>query len=418
MELLKEVLEGIRPDEKKVMKEVNITLKKLNSSLKKNKVKAKAVTGGSVAKGTFLKGDYDCDVFVKFDSKKYKGKDISKILGGVLKKSFKNATKVHGSRDYYHIKDRQSEFRYELVPVLDIKKTSDAINVTDCSPLHVSWVNKFPKMKEEIMLTKAFMKAAKTYGAESYIKGYSGHVVDIITIYYGGFLNLLKAASKWKHKEVVDYYNYHKGKALINLNKSKTQSPLIVVDPIQPDRNAAAALGNEKFEIFKRKASEFLRDPSKSFFTAEKIDYEKLQKDAEAKGRKIILIDIAPKTGKEDVVGAKILKVFELISAKLKENDFKAYNSGWEWDKKSKALLWFELDAKELAKTRIMAGPPVKIKKHYENFRKKHKKNFEKNGRVFAEVKREYTDAEKFIKEIINERYVEERVKSIILRRD
>ena len=206
-ELLKEVLEGLKPDERKVRKEADITLKKLNSGLKKARIKAKAVTGGSVAKGTFLKGDYDCDIFVKFDFRKYGDKDISKILGEVLKKYFKNVTRVHGSRDYYHIKDRQSEFRYELVPVLDIKKTSDAVNVTDCSPLHVSWVNKFPKMKEEIMLTKAFMKAAKTYGAESYIKGYSGHVVDIITIYYGGFLNLLKAAAKWKHREVIDYYN-------------------------------------------------------------------------------------------------------------------------------------------------------------------------------------------------------------------
>ncbi|PIN87209.1 hypothetical protein COV19_00980 [Candidatus Woesearchaeota archaeon CG10_big_fil_rev_8_21_14_0_10_44_13] len=422
MELLKEVLAGLRPDEKKVKKEIDVTLRKLNSRLRKAKVKAKAVTGGSIAKGTFLEGDYDCDIFVKFNLKKYKDRDLSKILESVLKKSFKNVEKVHGSRDYFHLDRESREFRYEIVPVLDIRKTSEAVNVTDCSPLHVSWVNKFPKMKGEIMLTKAFMKAAGTYGAESYIKGFSGHVVDILTIYYGGFMALLKASQKWKtgdakgrkeEKEVIDYYNKHKGKALFNLNKSKTESAIVVIDPIQPDRNAAAALNREKFDVFRKKASEFLKNPSKRFFLAEKLDIERLRLDAEQGKGRLILMDAEAKQGKEDVVGAKLLKAFEYIISNLKQGDFVIINKGWEWDRAKRALFWVIVDAKDLPQTKTYEGPPVKIKKHYDNFRKIHKQAYEKGGRVFADEKREFTDAKDLISKLIKEEYIKNRVKSI-----
>ncbi|MBU0535617.1 MAG: nucleotidyltransferase domain-containing protein, partial [Nanoarchaeota archaeon] len=248
--ILREVIAGFSPDKARIIKETGKVLKKINSGLSKSRIRAKAVAGGSVAKGTFLKGDHDCDIFVKFSLKEYRNQDISLLLEKVLRKAFKSLDKVHGSRDYYHMKN---EFKYEIVPVLDIRKSSQAVNVTDCSPLHVKWVNKFPKMKKEIMLTKAFCKSAGVYGAESYIQGFSGHVVDIITVYYGGFLNLLKESKRWKKKEIIDYYKYHKGRAMFNLNRSKTQSPLIVIDPVQPDRNAAAALGEEKFELFRKK---------------------------------------------------------------------------------------------------------------------------------------------------------------------
>src|SRR3989344_5850135 len=412
-ELLKDVYEELKPDSQRIRKETEKTIKKINSALGKKKIKAKAIAGGSVAKGTFLKGDHDCDLFVKFDYNRYKDKDISGLLEGALRKSFRKVSRVHGSRDYYHI---INELRYEIIPVLDVKSPAKALNITDCSPLHVNWVNKFPKMKKDIMLTKAFCKAAGVYGAESYIKGFSGHVVDIMTIYYGGFLNLLKAASKWKSKEVLDYYNAHKGKALLNLNRSKTQSPLIVIDPVQPDRNAAAALGDEKFQIFRKRASEFMKNPSKRFFAAEAVDLDRIRKDAQSKGGKLIIIDVKAKTGKEDVVGAKLLKSLEFIVSQLKQNDFKIIAHGWKWDKARKAFFWIAVDKKDLPQTEVREGPPVKVKKHYENFRKAHKNAFEKKGRVYAEVKRKFVNAEVFLRYLMKTEYIKEKVEEIRIR--
>ena len=48
--------------------------------------------------------------------------------------------------------------------------------------------------------------------------------------------------------------------------------------------------------------------------------------------------------GKEDVTGAKILKVFECLKQKLAP--FTVLASGWDWDKKQDAVLYFVLKKK------------------------------------------------------------------------
>ena len=77
----------------------------------------------------------------------------------------------------------------------------------------------------------------------------------------------MKSMPKLKEKTVIDVKNYYKGKNVFaEINRSKLVSPLIVIDPVQKDRNAAAALDHEKFEIAKHRAKEFLKKPSKEFF--------------------------------------------------------------------------------------------------------------------------------------------------------
>ena len=199
-ELLERVKKDIKPDTK-VLKQVDDTVKKINLLLKKKNINAECVKGGSVAKGTFLRGDFDVDLFVRFDYA-YKDQDISKILKYALR-PLKPET-VHGSRDYFHVKNN---LLFEIVPVLMITDYKKAVNVTDMSPLHVDYVlkhiNKNPELADEIRLAKQFCKANKVYGAESYINGFSGHVLDILIIYYSSFEKLLMQASVWGNK-VID----------------------------------------------------------------------------------------------------------------------------------------------------------------------------------------------------------------------
>ena len=82
-EILKAVVQEIKP-ESKVVGEAEEFLKTLNNALKKSRIKAKATFGGSYAKDTWLKGDYDIDIFVKFDLK-YKTEDLSSMLEKALK---------------------------------------------------------------------------------------------------------------------------------------------------------------------------------------------------------------------------------------------------------------------------------------------------------------------------------------------
>jgi len=375
----------------------------LNAELKRKRVNATAILGGSYAKDTWIDGDYDIDVFVKFNLK-HKADNLSDLLEKALKKW--KPERIHGSRDYFWVRN---DIRFEIVPVLDIKKASDAENVTDFSPQHVAWVNsQGKKFKDDIRLTKKFCKGTKCYGAESYIRGFSGHVVDILTIHYKGFVPLLKAATKWKPKVVIDYKKVHKGRALLMLNKSKTEGPLVLVDPVQPDRNAAAALTQENFDLFVKAAQKFLKKPSKKFFVERPVNFDKLKK----KGH-LIRIQVKTLKDKEDVAGTKFVRAFE--HAKRGLDEFGVKESGWLWDKDVKGEWYFVLSSMMLPPMEDRRGPPVSMKEAVKAFKKRYGKTTTKNKRLWAKIKRTERTPEQVLTRLFKEEYIKSRVKGIRL---
>lgn len=408
MDVLKEVLLEIKPnaeEEKELITKINAFLKKLNSGLKH----AKAELYGSGAKGTWLKGGFDADIFVKYNYKKFSGKSdkISEELRKYLSKKRLKFGVMHGSRDYYRIKD--DSFVYEIIPILDIKKADEAKNITDISPLHAKWVkaNANKKLIDDIRLAKAFLRANGLYGAESYINGFSGYVTEILIIYYRGFLNLLKASAKWKDKQAIDIKKYHKD-VFLALNNSKLESPIIVVDPVDKTRNAAAALSYEKADKLKEAAKGFLKKPDKRFFEKEEITEDKLKE--KSKGKKLAIINVKTESGKEDVIGARIVKSYGFILKKLGEKEFKVTDSGWAWDKKKKAMIWLMIDSKELSKYREHEGPFLDRKQHVNAFREKYRKVYEKGGRLYAMVEREHTKPEVYIKELMKDSWFKDKI--------
>jgi len=415
MKLLKQVLKEIKPDkqeEKEVKAEIDVFLKKANKNLKN----AKAILGGSGAKDTWLTKAHDADIFVEFNYNQYRNKSdkLSDILEKHLKKNFKKISRLHGSRDYFQIKEKN--FTFEVVPILKINKASEAKNITDVSPLHANWVKKYKKFADQIRLTKQFCKAQEVYGAESYIKGFSGYICEILTINYKGFLNLIKYAAKWKDKTVIDVEKYYRNskEVLKSLNLSKIYSPLVIIDPVQKDRNAAAAVSKEKYSQFICACKEFLKKPSKEFFKIKEITINDLKK--RAKKDKLILLNITSSAGKEDIVGSKLLKALEFLEKNLKQNDFRVYEKGWRWDKSKKALFWFIIDKEKLSECVKWCGPPLRNKFHVNKFKKKYKKTFIEKARICAKIKRKFREPEKLIKELIKNIYIKEKVKNISLK--
>ena len=336
-----DILSKIKPSQKE-----EDELKSLvKDFIQKIKIKdAKAVFGGSGAKGTWLRDQGDADIFVKFNLKKYKNKDISKIIEKELMKKFKKAELIHGSRNYFNV--NYKGFVFEVIPILDIKKASEALNITDISPLHASWVIKKSneRIRDEIRKFKYFLKINGLYGAESYVKGFSGYAAEILIIYYKSFDNLIKNARKWKEGKIIDVEHHDSASSL---NESKI-SPLIIIDPVQEDRNAAAALSREKFlkliELSRKKIS----------FEEKKINLEDYD----------LVLEIIPKKNKKDVMGAKSLKVFEYLKKNL--NKFDVKDSYFKFD--SRALLCFKLGKKELERYREHQGPPVKLEENVKAF--------------------------------------------------
>lgn len=399
--ILEEVLKKLIPAPEDIEK-ANKFIDELNKLLNENNVDAEAVLGGSMAKNTFLKEDYDADVFIKF-SKKYKGKNISKILETIIEKKFKYE-RVKGSRDYYHIK---KDFLFELVPVIDVKKISEAENVIDMSPLHVKYFkNKGKNLENEVRLLKKFMKANRVYGSESYINGFSGHVVDLLIIKYKSFMNVLKATKKWIEPVIIDIEKKLKD-PLMELDRAKISGPMIIVDPVQENRNAAAALGFKCYNSFIEASKKFLEKPSKEFFVF------KNAKEIITKKHNLFKLIINPLKGNKDISGAKTLKAIEYIKRILEEHDFEVIE--YEWDYGNTCTAYFAIKKNQLKDDKIIRGPPISSNTHCKAFKEKHQNVFEKNNYLYSKQKRKYKKAIDCIKSTLKNKYIKERIESVKL---
>lgn len=414
-------------EKKKITALTKIFIKTLEQLLKKHNIKATVFLGGSSAKGTFLKGTFDCDIFVRFDYKTYSSftNELSDILETVIEEATeKKAARVHGSRDYFQYEPSNIAYdmMFEIIPVLNVTNPALALNVTDMSPLHVLWIKKHldkkPNLIREIIVTKLFLKSVGLYGAESYIRGFSGHVVDILIIHYGSFMELMKQVISWKKGLLIDVAHHfsNEKKALLALNESKF-GPLILIDPVQMKRNAAASLSPEKFELFKEKALAFFSNPNVSYFVKKKFSLSTL-KQKSVVGTTKFLFEAKSLDGKNDVVGSKLLKVYEYMLKRLKMHDFEVINSNWYWDKKESAYFWFfvsNASVREVKKTHTLThkGPPIHKKLHVSKFKEKHEFTFVEQKHICAKKKREYLTPSKLLQDVINKAYISERVKSI-----
>jgi len=414
------VLKEIKPSEEE-LEEVKIYLKRFLEELKKgiksNRISAEPFVGGSFAKNTIMKkSSYDIDIFVRFD-KKYKNRDISDLTSKILDKvKMKGRVdRIHGSRDYFKF-IIDSGVYFEIVPVMKVTNPKDADNITDLSYYHVKYINKKIKSKkliDDIILAKAFCHSAGVYGAESHIKGFSGYSLELLICHYRGFLKFIKEISKMKDKSqlIIDIAKHYRNKRqiLMDLNSSKLESPIVLIDPTYKQRNALATLSEETLEKFRYFSKAFLKSPSMKFFEPRYPKFDEIKKRAERNGLEFIRINATTDMQEGAVAGSKLLKFYNHLSKEIskyfqiKGREF-YYNDGKDAN--------YVFVAKRRDKY-FVKGPPIKRVKDVEKFRNKHGNNtFVKAGAVFAEKDIKF-NIEEFVKfwrgknkELIKEMYI------------
>ncbi|MEM4719495.1 MAG: nucleotidyltransferase domain-containing protein [Candidatus Pacearchaeota archaeon] len=376
MEFLKKILNEISLSSKEERKIFHETKKMIK--LLKNFINKKIIVGGSLAKGTLIKKDkQDIDIFVIFDSE-----EDTKNLEIFLKKANIKFDIFHGSRDYFRIE--KDNIIFEIVPLVKIKDKAEIKNPMDLSSLHVSYIKKKindkPSLADQIKLAKAFCKAQGIYGAESYIKGFSGYAIEVLICYYGSFLNFLKKIQKERFIDIEKYFKSER-EAKRELNEQKICSPLILIDPVYKYRNLCAGLSYESYLILKEKAKEFLKKPSVYFFREKKFDEKEFLNNAKKKRAFVLILNLYSFKEKEDVSAIKMKKFFDFLKKEIEKKQQKVVNSFFIFlgGKKSKA--YFSLILKEKIK---VYGPRKNMKKAIENFLNKRKEIFFDNKRVFS----------------------------------
>lgn len=370
--ILQEVLEEISPSRIELTN-IKQKAKKILNSLKKSKFKAEI--GGSLAKGTILKKqNQDVDIFVILE------KENIEKFHSALKKTKLNFEIVHGSRDYARIKEENLIF--ELIPVLKFKKPELTENVTDFSLIHVKYIKsliaKNKKLSDEIRLAKAFCHAQNCYGAESYIGGFSGYALEVLVCYFGGFVKFLEKIQK---ENVIDPKKYFKNKneILRELNQSKLQSPIVLIDPTYKYRNVCAGLTKETFELFVEKARDFLKSPSKDFFVKKEFNLQ----DFKENNKDLDIYELKIKTNAQqgDIAGTKMKKFFRFIIKELERKEQKVLDSEFLYSDGQESISYIAIKPKPEIE---IVGPKKDMEKSIKEFKKNRKTTYESNGFICA----------------------------------
>jgi len=416
-DILKEEVERISFSREEILK-LSKVANDFIASLKKEGYRA--YIGGSLAKGTMVriggllssgknsKRLQDVDIFVVFDYSEdivELEKVLKKIkLPGKLKK-------VHGSRDYFQIicssGDDSGEpdgVLLEVIPVVKNKDPEMAENVTDVSLSHVNYVvkeiKKNPEIADEIKLAKAFCYANRCYGAEGFIRGFSGYSLEVLVIYFGGFVKFLKGIQK---KQVVDPLKYFKSEReiLSELNASKLNGPVVLVDPTYKYRNINAGLGLESFVKFVNVAKDFLKSPSLGFFEKKEICVEDLKKFAKDKKASFVEIDLMTDRQEGDIAGTKMKKLLDFFARELARKQQKILKKEFDYLGGQKAKGYLVVEEKMEIELR---GPPVGLEDAIKAFKKaKGGKVFKKKGYYWYKGKSGVAEVLKLVKKVERE---------------
>ena len=399
------ILKAIKPT-----KEENEKVKALSDKLiniinriaRENNIDAEATLVGSVAKGTWLSGKADVDIFMKFPLST--SEDDLKKDG--LKLGDKCIKEMHGEHElryasHPYITGFIEGFEIDFVPCYIIRSAEELKSAVDRTILHTEYVlaNLGEKQKDEVLLLKKFMGSIHTYSAEFKVRGFSGYLCELLIIHYNSFLDVLKAAgNEWKPNYKIDIEEYGTGDLFTE--------PLVVIDPTDKNRNVAAALKLQKMSEFIVASRNFLNDPKESYFFDKEIDLNKNEINDEFKNRetKTFLIRFKPPEIPADALYPQIKKTENSINGVLEREDFKVFSTDSWTDESQNVIILLEMDVWKLPKVKKHLGPFVWSKGHQTKFMEKYNdKAYVEENRWVAEVDRKYKEVKPFLDNILIE---------------
>jgi tRNA nucleotidyltransferase (CCA-adding enzyme) len=377
--------------------------RKILKSARNLDIKCDVFIGGSYGKGTFLKNASDVDFFIRFDLS-YDDDLLSEYLQSILNDCGLDYKKQKGSRDYFSgvYSPRKYKIKFEIIPVFKIKTIDEAKNSTDLSCKHVKFVldniSSNLDLVKEIRITKQFFKSKRLYGAESYINGFSGHVIDILVIYYKSFTNLISSAKSWDHSTIIDINNIYSGKEDLESSIGYDKlSNLIVIDPIVNNRNASRALSEENYNRFLFEVNT-IEEFKFEDFVIEKVDFDMVLENSKQFAKENNLervsyrISFDIKNESEDIVGSKLKKIYGKIIRYFESFDFKVFHSEFLIDcSNGDCLFIFLFEKVNLPKVKKILGPKVTMTLSIEKFLEKRDYHFIEGERVCSYEKRSIT---------------------------
>lgn len=393
---LNEALKGIKPDKNEEI-EVRKFTKKLLETSKKIVKDIKPIICGSIEKNTWLAKKYELDLFLLFspDISKKELEEKGLNLAKKIIKNFKGRFQI-AFAEHPYLRGWVGKFQIDIVPCYDIENPEKIKSAVDRTPHHVKFVKAALKKPDDVRLLKQFCIANKCYGADVKTLGFSGYLCELLIIKYGNFMDCVRDASKWRAGHVITFSDLNKE------HIRQFKSPLIVIDPVDKNRNVGAAVSIEKFYTFVKACRDFLQNPKKEFFfkkTLKPYSIAKISKKIEKRGTKWHFIVFEKPKIIEDVLYPQMKRCKKAIEKILTQNGFEVLRSDFYCNKK--CILVFEMKTWQIPKISKNIGPDV-YSKHAEEFLKhyKNKKIFIEDENWVVEIENEFTEVPHLLKSL------------------
>ncbi|HXW02549.1 MAG TPA: CCA tRNA nucleotidyltransferase, partial [Candidatus Nitrosotenuis sp.] len=390
IEILKQAEKLVTPSEK-LQKQKESIVEQVIRLVQKQVSSHPQITGveivGSFAKGTWLPDKADIDIFIKFQT-------------NVSEKEFSELGKKIG---FASLKDYKPYVRYAQHPFVEAEVRGTKVNLVPCydvqeggwksaadrSPFHTRFmINSLTgQMKNEVRLLKAFLRANDIYGAEIARQGFSGYVAEVLVLNFGSFAGVIKAISELKQGQII-------GKAT-----KEFDTAVVIMDPIDSNRNLGAAISTESVGRFVLVSRAFLKKPSISFFKPKK----KPQRKPNDLRKNVLVLSFRYKQRSPDIIWGQLKRATTSIATQIEEGGFSVLRKATTISGND-AVLLFLLQSTKLEQNLIRVGPDFYTAEHVEKFISSNKKKsvtmwLNEQGKVCSIQKRPQTDVILFLKD-------------------
>ncbi len=358
------------PDEEVTIGEVaRLLVVKVEKVVQELGIHAEVVIGGSYAKGTWLRGDADVDVFVRL-SPSVSRADLERLGREVGLAALRGHKPVLRYSDHPYVEGTIRNVRVNIVVCYNVKK-GEWVSAADRSPYHTIYVKKEfnEDLRRETRLLKKFLKTVGIYGAEVRQQGFSGYVCEVLTLRYGGFEQTLRNIYQIKEGEVISVEPYEPK------TKKEFESPIIILDPVDPRRNLGAAISPESVAKFILSARRFLRKPSLSFFqqTEAKATIGGAKNHPMAGNLAAILFKHKEKPA--DDLWGQLKRSLNHLGKQVTRRGFRILRSDTASNEKDASAFIFLVESVDLPQFEVRMGPPVAMGKNCDEFLKKRRRN-------------------------------------------
>ncbi|WP_277553723.1 CCA tRNA nucleotidyltransferase [Halobaculum limi] len=332
---------------------------------------ADVFTVGSTARGTWLAGDRDIDLFVRFPT------DVSREDLERYGLRVGHAVLPDGEEEYAehpYVVGSVDGFDVDLVPCYAVESATEIRSAVDRTPFHNEYLSARldGDLAGDVRVLKAFLKGIGVYGSNLRTRGFSGYLTELLVLEHGGVRETLEAVADW-HPPVRFDPEEH--------GTAEFDDPLVVIDPTDPERNVAAVLSGDNLARLQHHARDLLSNPrTEPFFPAESapIDAASVRDHVARRGTDPVAVVFDAPDLVDDQLYPQLRRSLAGIERELSGRGFDVLraatfaaerpNDGGDSADARRAVLLVELATRTLPAVERHDGPPVHVRDHAAGF--------------------------------------------------